>query len=98
VFTPNNDGTNDVFVSYNPGNYVKNVDMKIYNRWGLMVYRTSDPGINWDGRDMNTKRPVSSGVYYYICDVYEPRLTGIEIRVLKDFVYVYTSTSDKPLE
>jgi len=98
VFTPNNDGTNDVFVSYNPGNYVKNVDMKIYNRWGLLVYRTSDPGINWDGRDMNTKRPVSSGVYYYICDVYEPRLTGIEIRVLKDFVYVYTSTSDKPLE
>jgi gliding motility-associated-like protein len=98
VFTPNNDGVNDMFVSYNPGNYVKKVDMKIYNRWGIMVFHTTDPAINWDGRDMNTKRALPSGVYYYICDVYEPRITGIEIRTIKDFVYIYNSPSDKPLE
>lgn len=98
VFTPNDDNINDVYISINPGNYVKKVDMKIFNRWGTMVFHTNDPAINWDGTNINTKRKVTSGVYYYICDVYEPRLTGIEIRTLKDFIYVYDSPSNKPLE
>jgi len=97
VFTPNNDGRYDLFVSYNPGNIVKQVNMRIFNRWGKMVFQTSDPAINWDGKDMNSKKLVSSGVYYYICDVYEPRLTGIIVSARTDFVYVYTSSSDKPL-
>jgi gliding motility-associated-like protein len=96
-FTPNNDGLHDLFISYNPGNYVKQVNMRIFNRWGKLVFQTSDPAINWDGRDMNTKRLVSSGVYYYICDIYEPRLTGIYMFAQTDFIYVYTTSSGKPL-
>lgn len=96
-FTPNNDGVHDLFTAYNPGNYVKQVNMRIFNRWGLMVFQTTNPAINWDGIDINTKRLVSSGVYYYICDIYEPRLTGIYMFAQTDFIYVYTSSSDKPL-
>ncbi|HEY4787610.1 MAG TPA: gliding motility-associated C-terminal domain-containing protein, partial [Bacteroidales bacterium] len=98
VFTPNNDGINDLFVSNNPGNYVKQVNMRIFNRWGKMIFQTTDPAINWDGRDMNTKRMVPSGVYYYICDIYEPRLTGIVITARTDFIYLYSSSSNKSLE
>jgi hypothetical protein len=98
VFTPNNDNIHDIYFATNPGHYVKQVDMKIYNRWGVMVFHTTDPDINWDGRDMHTKLTVSSGVYYYICDVYEPRITGIEIRTLKNFIYVFTGPNNKPLE
>ena len=39
---------------------------------------------------MNTNRFVSSGVYYYVCDVYEQRLTGLEVRNMVGFVYVFT--------
>jgi gliding motility-associated-like protein len=97
VFTPNNDGINDVYISHNPNNYVKQVDMKIFNRWGKLIFKTSDPAINWDGKDMYTKQYVSSGVYYYLCDIFEPRLTGIVPRNLRDFIYVYYNVSDKSI-
>jgi len=89
VFTPNNDGMNDMFV---PSNYafVERVDMKIYNRWGTLVYQTEDPDINWDGKRMNSNQLVAPGVYYYVCDVYENRLTGLEVRNIVGFVYVFT--------
>ncbi|MFC2098376.1 gliding motility-associated C-terminal domain-containing protein [Bacteroidota bacterium] len=89
VFTPNGDGINDFFT---PSNYsfVERVDMKIYNRWGMLVYKTEDPDINWDGKRMNSNQLVPPGVYYYVCDVYENRLTGLEVRNIVGFVYVFT--------
>ena len=89
VFTPNGDGMNDYFRP-NSYSFVERVDMKIYNRWGNLVFRTEDPDINWDGKQMNTDRLVSPGVYYYVCDVFEQRLTGLEVRNLVGFVYVIT--------
>ena len=89
VFTPNGDGINDIF---RPSNYsyVEKVDMKIFNRWGTLVYKTEDPNINWDGKRMNSNQLVSPGVYYYVCDVYENRLTGLEVRNIVGFIYVFT--------
>ena len=95
VFTPNGDNINDVFKSLNPGGVAK-VDMKIYNRVGKLVYKTEDPDINWDGRDIDSKRFVSSGVYYYICEVYEERLTGSKIIPLSGFVHVYYGDGAQP--
>ena len=89
VFTPNGDGINDYFRPY-AYSFIERVDMKIYSRWGMLVYKTEDPDINWDGKLMNTNRFVSSGVYYYVCDVYEQRLTGLEVRNMVGFVYVFT--------
>ena len=96
VFTPNGDDLNDIYKSYNPNHYVKKVGMKIYNRWGVLVFSTEDADINWDGREMKTKLIVPTGVYYYICDVYEPRLTGVEVRAISGFINVYTGKNDKP--
>jgi len=64
--------------------------MKVYSRWGILVFQTSDPDINWDGKQMNSDNIVSPGVYYYIADVYENRLTGLEVRNIVGFVYVFT--------
>ncbi|KPK84325.1 MAG: hypothetical protein AMS27_10250 [Bacteroides sp. SM23_62_1] len=89
VFTPNGDGENDF---WRPARYsfVEKVDMKVYSRWGNLVFQTSDPDINWDGKQLNTNRLVSPGIYYYIADVYEKRLTGLEVRNIVGFVYVFT--------
>jgi gliding motility-associated-like protein len=95
VFTPNGDNINDVFKSYNPGG-VHKVDMKIYNRWGKLVFKTEDPGINWDGRDMDSRNFAPTGIYYYTCDVYEDRLTGSRIIPLSGFVHLYYGKDAQP--
>jgi gliding motility-associated-like protein len=46
AFSPNNDGINDVFAPGGIG-YTK-YSMWIYNRWGEMIYETTD-GKGWDG-------------------------------------------------
>jgi gliding motility-associated-like protein len=89
VFSPNDDGINDKFVSNNLNDVIQKVDMKIFNRWGQLVYETADPGINWDGSYKKTGTKVPTGVYYYICDVYEPRISGTEIRALVGFIHLY---------
>lgn len=57
IFTPNDDGINDVF-------YIKslqpNTAMNIYNRWGSIVYSSTNYQNNWNGENN------SEGVYYYI--------------------------------
>ncbi len=95
VFTPNGDNINDIFKSHNPGGVTK-VDMRIFNRWGKLVFKTSDPDINWDGRDIDSKRFAPSGVYYYTCDVYEERLTGSQIKSLSGFIHLYYGKGAQP--
>ncbi|MGR6088625.1 MAG: PKD domain-containing protein [Arcticibacter sp.] len=47
-FTPNNDGLNDIFYAY--GNNITDFSMKIFNRWGDLVFVTDDPANGWNGK------------------------------------------------
>ena len=96
VFTPNDDGINDKFLSYNLNNVVQKVDMKIFNRYGQLVKEITDPAISWDGTYRDTGNKLATGVYYYVCDVYEPRISGIEIRTLVGFVHLYAEGHAEP--
>jgi gliding motility-associated-like protein len=87
VFTPNGDGMND-WLRPNPYNRVEKIELKVFSRWNIMVYETEDPDIYWDGKSMLNGKPVPAGVYYYVCTVYEHRLTGTEPRYLTGFVHV----------
>ena len=67
AFTPNGDNLNDKFiVSAQP--CFTNFDMKIYNRWGALLYETNDINNGWDGKYMN--KVVPEGVYVYIITYY----------------------------
>jgi len=90
VFTPNGDGINDLFVPVkNTYQYVEKVSMKIFNRYGVLVFETEDPKIRWDGKMMNTNKLAAPGVYYYICDVWERRSVGVFLGAPKvGFVYL----------
>jgi gliding motility-associated-like protein len=90
IFTPDANNQNDYFKP-GPYRFVEKVDMKIYNRWGKLVFKTDNPDIMWDGRDVDTKKVVPDGVYYYICDVYERRLQGIEPRAITGFVQIIST-------
>lgn len=93
--TVNEDGTNDVFRPIADDNTIAKTivksEVKIYNRWGKLVYNTTNPLILWDGCDKHTKKVVSTGVYYYVCNLQERRISGIEERYKVGFVHVYTN-------
>jgi gliding motility-associated-like protein len=87
VFTPNEDGYNDFFIPF-PYTSVERVDMRIFNRWGNLLFETDDPDINWDGRNQQTNQLVSQGTYFYVCEVYEITLQGTRSRTLKGSITV----------
>jgi gliding motility-associated-like protein len=62
AFTPNNDGLNDLFRVKYP-QFIRTFDMKIYDRWGQLVFHANDPLTGWDGNFKNTKLP--SGNYIW---------------------------------
>lgn len=82
VFTPNRDQFNELFRPYPDYTSVERVDMKVFNRWGRIVFETDDPEINWDGKNMNNNQDCAEGVYFYVCDVFEIRLEGLSKRTL----------------
>lgn len=88
VFSPNGDNINDLFIPF-PYRYVESIDIRIYDRWGMMVFTTTDPALNWDGRDRNTGRLCTDGVYYYVCTVNEIRLQGIVPREITGFFHLF---------
>ena len=77
AFTPNGDGFNDLFTPILPYRFIDHVDMKIFDRWGSLVFTTSDPMLNWDGKDSKLGKDVNEGVYYYVCTVYEITVGGV---------------------
>lgn len=90
VFTPNGDGHNDMYTPILPFRFIAKVEMKIYNRWGDLVYSTEAPIINWDGNDTRTHKPLPEDTYYYTCKVYEIRVDGIvqNQNVLSGFIHL----------
>ena len=68
AFTPNSDGLNDVFGIVQKYDYVNRFHMNIYNRWGQMIFETTDINNGWDGTYQGS--PCMMGAYVY-CIVYE---------------------------
>ena len=95
VFTPGGDGANDFFVPL-PYKHVESINMKIYDRWGSLVFKATNPAIGWDGRHFLTNRILPSGVYFYVCTVNEIRLTGIEPMELKGTVTIFNQKDRNP--
>jgi gliding motility-associated-like protein len=87
IFTPNKDGANDFFKAVHV-RHIKEIDLYVYDRWGTLVYKTTDPLFKWDGTSIFSNRPVSDGTLFYICDVYEKRVKGPTKRSLKGWVQV----------
>jgi gliding motility-associated-like protein len=63
IFTPNNDGNNDVFKIISSG--IKTLNCKIYNRWGIEVGQIKNVNETWDGRTSAGVECVE-GIYYFI--------------------------------
>lgn len=63
VFTPNNDGFNDLFVIHTDG--LTRYTLTIYSRSGTMVHHSTSVTPVWDGKTPSGEY-VHPGVYYYV--------------------------------
>ena len=63
IFTPNNDGINDVFKIASKN--ITTLNCKIYNRWVILVYELTKFNEVWDGRTTSGLQ-CTTGVYYYV--------------------------------
>ena len=75
VFTPNGDGTNDVF--FIATQYVETLEVQIFNRWGNVVHEINGVNDSWDG--MVSNKEAVEGVYfftYYVKGINGMELTG----------------------
>ncbi len=75
IFTPNGDGANDFFRPI-LNRYVQSVDFKIYNRWGNLLFETTDPKLNWNGTNKDSGELCTDGVYYYVININTSSLEG----------------------
>lgn len=62
VFSPNDDGINDVFSPQSPCK-IEDYELLIANRWGQLVFRTQDPNEGWNG--ISRQQMAQPGVYIY---------------------------------
>jgi gliding motility-associated-like protein len=62
-FTPNGDGLNDTFTP--KGISIKKYQMDIFDRWGELLFTTTDLTVGWDGRKKSSGEILPSDVYVY---------------------------------
>jgi gliding motility-associated-like protein len=60
AFTPNGDGENELFRGTAVG--IKEYELIIFNRWGEVMFQSTDPTEGWDGNHPNGKEAIE-GVY-----------------------------------
>ena len=73
AFTPNEDGLNEVFEGVGVFRGITNYKMGIWNRYGQLIYETTDINSGWNGRFQNTGKLSQNGVYIYRISFTGPR-------------------------
>ncbi|UII23827.1 gliding motility-associated C-terminal domain-containing protein [Fulvivirga ligni] len=65
AFSPDNNGTNDTFEIN--GKYITSFALKIYNRWGELIFATEDMNEAWNGTLNGKELPL--GTYAFIAEM-----------------------------
>lgn len=71
VFSPNGDQINDIFLPVITIDRIHNYSLNIYDRWGTLLFETSDLNSGWNGvyRQTHMEPAVYSYlIQYYTCD------------------------------
>tara|TARA_B110000971_G_scaffold46177_2_gene46219 strand:- start:2442 stop:4595 length:2154 start_codon:yes stop_codon:yes gene_type:complete len=72
AFSPNSDGLNDVF---RPSGTIIMKSMKVYNKWGELLYASTGEDFAWDGYANDVR--AQQGVYFFIIRYEKPEVIGV---------------------
>jgi gliding motility-associated-like protein len=85
AFTPNGDGINDVI--YADGWGIRSLNyLRIYNRWGQLLFETNDINKGWDGRYEGVPQNMDTYVYQVSVDTYidaEPLIKSSTFKLIR---------------
>ncbi len=65
VFSPNDDGWNDVFGPQSNCSYL-DFHLQVFDRWGNLLFSTHDPATTWDGRFRG--KDLTPGVFIWVLE------------------------------
>lgn len=81
AFSPNQDGYNDVFLpNFSSACSIQSYTIRVFNRWGGLVFESSDVQQGWDGKVKGTAAP--QGTYFYAIQYAEPGDSAPELLTL----------------
>jgi len=66
-FSPNGDGVNDELIVRS--NFIQEMQLDVYNRWGEIVFNTTDQRTGWNGMYQNNGDELHSDTYAYCLKV-----------------------------
>ena len=72
IFSPNGDGLNDLF---KPTGNFSELNVKVYNRYGEMIYTSHQLNEGWNGRT-TAGAVCTPGTYFYIIETESETFTG----------------------
>jgi gliding motility-associated-like protein len=72
AFSPNGDGVNDYLDVFTLG--IKKIHFWVFNRWGQLMFETTDPAQRWDGKYQNKPQPLENYVWIAEAETYSGRI------------------------
>jgi gliding motility-associated-like protein len=76
IITPNNDSLNDV-LEFNYLEFFPNNNLKIFNRWGNLVYEKNGYQNDWNGSGQN------DGTYYYVLTINDDKRFSSTLQLIR---------------
>lgn len=67
AFSPNGDGKNDHF-RVKANDIFQPVEMKVFDRWGNLIFATDEPAVGWNGKVNGTTMPIGTYVYMLVVE------------------------------
>jgi len=80
AFSPNDDGVNDVFKLFvNPDVSILSFKLIIHDRWGNMVFQSTDPELGWDGFQKGNRANPDTYIYAYTIEYEDENGVGKQV-------------------
>lgn len=86
AFTPNGDGLNETYKGVGLLVGATDFKMTIWNRWGELIFETSDPEEGWNGKKFNNGVDSPNGVYVVVVNFKGPRGESFEYKTFATIV------------
>ncbi len=84
AFSPDNNGMNDIFRPVTQRNTLNPYQLLIYNRWGQLIFKSTDPTEGWDGTYRG--QPCQAGSYSYVVQYWDTKIDSSQIVTLRGLV------------